>query len=355
MENSAVLMNPDGGETAVRGAIEPALEANLMERRLSSENLHRAWQQVKSNQGAPGIDGMALEDCPAYARLPWAENRQSLREGIYQPLPVRRVVIPKPGGKGARLWGVPTVLDRVIQPAILQVLTPLVDPEFSESSCGCRPQRSAHGAILQVKEDVKPGDRGVVDLDLEKFFDTVNHDGLMARVARKVRDKTLLSWIGRYLRAGVRVEGVVQATAWGVPQGSPLSPWLANIRWDDLDQELERRGHRFVRYMDDRVIMVKSARAGRRVMASVTRYLTKVRRLKVNPHKSRVCRIERLEYLGFTFQGIRISWTDRAFQAFKHRLRGLTSRRWRVSMAYRIERINLYLRGWMGYFGIAKR
>jgi RNA-directed DNA polymerase len=173
-------------------------------------------------------------------------------------------------------------------------------------------------------------------------------------VARKVRDKTLLSLIGRYLRAGVMVEGIVQATEWGTPQGSPLSPLLANILLDDLDQALARRGHRFVRYVDDLVILVKTPRASRRVMASVTRYLTQVLRLKVNPLKSRVCRIERLAYLGFTFQGIRIIWTDRVFQDFKHRLRGLTSRRWRVSMAYRIERINQYLRGWMGYFGISK-
>jgi RNA-directed DNA polymerase len=354
MTNSDVLMNPSGGEADWRGLMQPALETNLMEQVLDSENLHRAWKQVKSNKGAPGIDGLCLEDFPAYAQLHWEEICQLLRAGKYQPPPVRRVVIPKPGGKGERLLGVPTVLDRLIQQAISQVLTPMFEPEFSEYSFGCRPKRSAHGAIKQVKEYVKQGYRGVVDLDLEKFFDTVNHDVLMARVSRKVRDKTLLSLIGRYLRAGVMVEGVLQATAWGTPQGSPLSPLLANILLDDFDQELERRGHRFARYVDDVVILVKSARAGRRVMASVTRYLTQVLRLKVNPLKSRVCRIEQLGYLSFRFQGIRIVWSERAFADFKHRLRGLTSRRWRVSMEYRLERISLYLRGWMGYFGISQ-
>jgi RNA-directed DNA polymerase len=354
MENSDALLNPSGGEAQGRGTVQPALETNLMEQVLSRENLHRAWKQVKSNQGAPGIDGMALDDFATYARQHWDKVRESLRDGSYQPTPVRRVIIPKPGGKGERLLGVPTVLDRVIQQAILQVLTPIFDPEFSESSYGCRPKRSAQGAIKQVKEYAKQGYRGVVDLDLEKFFDTVNHDVLMFRVARKLRDKRLLSLIGRYLRAGMMVEGVVQATERGVPQGSPISPLLANILLDDLDQELEKRGHRFVRYVDDLVILVKTPRTGKRVMASVTRYMTQVLRLKVNPLKSRLCRIERLEYLGFTFQGIRIIWSDRAFQDFKHRLRGLTSRRWRVSMEHRIERINQYLRGWMGYFGISQ-
>jgi RNA-directed DNA polymerase len=296
---------------------------------------------------------MTLEEFPAFARDHWHEIRQSLLEGTYQPRPVRRVVIPKPRG-GERKLGVPCVVDRVIQQAILQVLTPIFDPEFSESSFGCRPRRSAKGAIQQVKAYVKAGYRIAVDLDLEKFFDTVNHDVLMARVARKVTDKVLLRLIGRYLRAGVLVGNTLEPTDWGTPQGSPLSPLLSNVLLDDLDKELEARGHRFARYVDDVVILVKSKRAGQRVMAKISRYLTQTLKLKVNRDKSRVVKIEDLNYLSFTFRGIRIFVSDRAMQDFKHRLRGLTARSWGVSMATRFERLNRYLRGWMNYFGISQ-
>ena len=353
MNNSNPSMNPDGGDGVWRADREPALD-NLMARILERDNVQTAWKRVKSNQGAPGSDGMSLEDFPAYAREHWQEIRQSLIDGSYQPRPVRRVVIPKPRGKGERKLGVPCVVDRVIQQAILQVLTPLFDPEFSESSFGSRPKRSAHGAIRKVKMFVKAGYRWVVDLDLEKFFDTVNHDVLMSRIARKVTDKVLLGLIGRYLRAGVVVGSTIEPTEWGTPQGSPLSPLLSNILLDDLDKELEARGHHFVRYVDDVVILVKSRRAGRRVMANISRYLTQMLKLKVNREKSRVVKIEDLNYLGFAFRGIRIFASDQALQDFKHRLRGLTSRSWGVSMIERFERLNRYLRGWMNYFGISQ-
>ncbi len=354
MTNSDVSLNLDGGDADARCAITPALDMNLMERVVERTNMWQAWHRVKSNRGAPGSDGMSLEAFPDYARQHWPTIRQSLLEGTYQPLPVRRVVIPKPGGKGERLLGVPCVVDRVIQQAILQVLTPIFDPGFSESSYGSRPKRSAHGAIKQVKAYLKAGYRIAVDLDVEKFFDTVQHDVLMARVGRKVHDKVLLKLIGRYLRAGVMVDGIMQASEWGTPQGSPLSPLLANVLLDDLDKELEARGHRFVRYMDDVVIFVKTMRAGRRVMANISRYLTQTLRLRVNRQKSQVVNVHALEYLGFRFKGIRVYWSEKSFEDFKHRLRGLTSRRWGVSMAYRLARINQYLRGWMGYFGISQ-
>lgn len=353
MNNSDPLMNPDGGDGVWRDDREPALD-NLMERVLERDNVQRAWARVKSNKGAPGSDGMTIEDFPAYAREHWSEICQSLLDGSYQPRPVRRVVIPKPQGKGERKLGVPCVVDRVIQQAILQVLSPLFEPGFSDSSFGSRPKRSAHSAIRQVKSIIKAGYRYAVDLDLEKFFDTVNHDVLMSRVTRQVTDKVLLGLLGRYLRAGVMVGGTVEPTEWGTPQGSPLSPLLSNILLDDLDKELEARGHRFARYIDDLAILVKSKRAGRRVMAKITHYLTQKLKLKVNREKSRVVKVEAIEFLGFTFRGIRIFVCDRAMKDFKHRLRRLTSRSWGVSMAERFERLNRYLRGWMNYFGISQ-
>jgi RNA-directed DNA polymerase len=354
MTYSDLVLNPTGGAQTRRTAIQPALGEDLMERVVDRANMRRAWKRVRSNKGAPGIDGITLEEFPAYARAHWPEIRQSLLDGTYQPSPLRRKAIPKPGGKGERLLGIPTVVDRVIGQAILQILSPIFDPDFSASSFGFRPKRSAHGAVKQVRDFIRQGYRIAVDLDLEKFFDNVQHDVLVSRLARKVSDKVLLGLIGRYLRAGVMVEGIVQPTEWGTPQGSPLSPLLANIVLDDLDKELERRGHRFARYADDLVILVRSQRAGVRVKASVTRYLTQKLKLRVNEQKSHVVPSNECTFLGFTFRGTQIRWSDASFADFRHEVRRLTGRSWGVSMAHRLDKLNRYLRGWMNYFGISE-
>jgi RNA-directed DNA polymerase len=329
------------------------LHDDIMARGVDPANLQRACKQVKAHQGAPGIDGMPLEDFPAFAREHWPAIRQALLEGTYQPAPVRRVTIPKPGGRGERLLGIPTVRDRVISQAIAQGLTPLFDPGFSPSSFGFRPGGSAQGALRQVQRYIGEGYCIAGEVDLEQFFDRVSHDVLLARVARKVRDKRLLSLIGRYRRAGVVVGDCIQATEMGTAPGSPLSPLLANVLLDDLDKELERRGHRFARYADDRLVLVRSVRAGERVKASLTRFLTAQLKLSGNESKSRVCRTDAVVFLGFTFRGTPRRGSDDAFGDFKHRVRQLTGRSWGVSMAHRRERLARYLRGWMNYFGIS--
>jgi RNA-directed DNA polymerase len=296
---------------------------------------------------------MPLEDFPAFAREHWPTVRQALLDGTYQPAPVRRVAIPKPGGRGERRLGIPTVLDRVISQAIAQVLMPLFDPDFSASSFGFRPGRSAHGALRQVQRYSGEGYRIAVDVDLEPCFDRVSHDVLLTRGARQVRDTRLLSRIGRYLRAGVLVGDLIQATEMGTAQGSPLSPLLATVRLDDLDQALERRGHRFTRYAEDLLVLVNSARAGKRVKASLTRLLTTQLKLSVNESKSRVCRTAAVVFLGFTCRGTKRRWSDAAFADFKPRIRQLTGRSWGVSMAYRLERRARYIRGWRHDFGIS--
>jgi RNA-directed DNA polymerase len=326
---------------------------HLLERIVERSNMQSAWKRVKANKGAGGVDNMAIDQFASAARNMWPQIRQSLLAGTYQPKPVKRVSIPKATG-GLRPLGIPTVLDRLIQQAIAQVLMPIFDPDFSDHSYGFRPGRSAHGAVRKVQAYIKEGYRHAVDMDLEKFFDTVNHDVLMHRVATKVHDKRVLKLIGKYLRAGVMVNGRVQQTRKGVPQGGPLSPLLANIMLDDLDKELERRGHRFVRYADDFVILVKSQSAGERVMASVKRFIERKLKLKVNEAKSRVAKTDRTNFLGFTFRGTKIRWSGAAFREFKRRIRKLTGRSWFVSMEYRLKKLAQYLRGWINYFGISE-
>jgi RNA-directed DNA polymerase len=282
---------------------DEAITEDLLQAVLASDNLARAWKRVKANKGAPGIDGVTVQDWPAHAREHWSALRAQIECGRYTPQPVRRVEIPKPGGAAKRLLGIPTVTDRVIQQAIAQVLTPMFDPTFSESSFGFRPGRNAHHAIRQVQACVKAGRRIAVDIDLAKFFDTVNHDVLMSLLGRTIRDKRLLALIGRYLRAGVLVGEHIEPGEVGTPQGGPLSPLLANILLHQLDRELEQRGHRFARYADDMVILVKSERAAQRVMRSITRYLEHDLKLKVNLAKSKVALMSACSLPGLHHQG----------------------------------------------------
>ena len=325
----------------------------LLEDVLASDNLRRAWKRVKANKGAPGIDGVTIEEFPGHARLHWRHIKEQITVGHYQPQAVRRVEIPKPDG-GKRMLGIPTVMDRVIQQAVAQVLTPIFDPSFSKSSFGYSPGRNAHQAIRQVQATVQAGRTIAVDIDLAKFFDTVNHDLLMRLLAKTIEDKALLTLIGRYLRAGVLVGEHVEPSEVGTPQGGPLSPLLANILLDQLDRELQRRGHRFARYADDMIILVKSERAARRVMNSITRYLQETLKLKVNLAKSRVAPMRECGFLGFTVLTKKISWTYKALANFKRRIKELTGRSWGVSMGYRLHKLGQYLRGWVGYYGISQ-
>lgn len=331
----------------------PDPDEHLLERIISRKNMQRAWKRVKSNKGTHGVDGMSIEEFPNFARKNWQKIRESLVAGTYQPSPVRRVEIPKLTG-GTRPLGIPTVRDRVIQQAIAQVVGPIFDPGFSESSYGFRPGRSAHDAVRKVREHIREGCHIAVDLDLSEFFDTVNHDVLMHRVARKVQDKQVLRLIGKYLRAGVMVGGRFQKTIKGVPQGGPLSPLLANILLDDLDKELEEHSHRFVRYADDFVILVKSQSAGERVKTSIQRFLERKLKLRINEKKSQVAPTDKIDFLGFTFKGTAIRWSEKAFREFKRRVKRLTGRSWFVTMSYRMEKLAQYIRGWMNYFGISE-
>ena len=341
--------------TAVTGKTQPEA-MSLMEEVLRRENLIRALRRVRSNKGAPGIDGMTVEELTAYLKEHWTRIREELLEGGYEPQPVRRVEIPKPNGGGVRPLGIPTVLDRLIQQAILQVLSPIFDPYFSESSYGFRPGRGCHDALKAARGYVEAGYRWVVDVDLDKFFDRVNHDVLMARVARRIKDKRLLRLLRRYLRSGVMVEGVIQPREEGTPQGSPLSPLLSNILLDGLDKELERRGHRFCRYADDCNIYVKSKAAGERVMESLTQFLAKRLRLRVNRDKSAVDRPWKRDFLGYSMTWHtqpRLKVASDSINKVKARIREVIWKGRGRSLRKVMEELAPLLRGWVNYFRLS--
>jgi len=318
------------------------------------ENCKQALQRVKANKGSPGVEGMTVDELPEYLKQHGLEIGEQLRNGTYQPQPVRRAEIPKPDGRGVRKLGIPCVLDRFVQQAVLQVLQKRWDPTFSDHSHGFRPGRSAQQAVHEAQQYIAEGYGWVIDLDLEKFFDRVNHDRLMAAVAARVADQRMLKLVRAFLEAGVMEDGLVSPVDEGTPQGGPLSPLLSNLVLDELDRELERRGHRFVRYADDCNIYVGSERAGQRVMESVTRFITHRLQLKVNQAKSAVARPGRRKFLGFSFTSDRAPRrriAPKAIARFKARIREQSRRTRGISLTQMVKQITTYLRGWLGYFG----
>lgn len=332
-----------------------ALTNALMEEVTKPENLNRAYKRVKANKGAAGVDGITLDDLPGWITEHKAKLIASLLDGSYQPQPVRGVPIPKPGGGGMRQLGIPTVVDRLVQQAILQVLEPILDPTFSEHSYGFRPRRSAHQALQSASQFVVQGRTIVVDLDLEKFFDRVNHDILLSRLSRRVGDKRLLTIIRRFLQAGMMQEGVCVARHEGTPQGGPLSPLLANLLLDDLDRELTRRGHAFCRYADDCNIYVRSQAAGDRVLASLTRFLEERLHLRVNHQKSAVAKVSERKFLGYRLlpDGT-LTIAPASLQRAKDRLRQMTRRNRGIRVEQMIREVNSFTTGWVTYFRLAK-
>jgi len=334
----------------------PVATMSLMEEVCQRANLQRAYRCVVANQGSPGVDGMRVDQLGPYLTEQWPTIRDQLLAGTYHPKPVKRVMIPKPGG-GERTLGIPTVLDRFLQHALLQVLQPVWDPTFSPHSYGFRPGRSAHQAVAQAQQYIAQGYRWVVDIDLEKFFDRVNQDQLMGQIAKRVQDKRVLTLIRAFLDAGVLTGGLVEPTVQGVPQGGPLSPLLSNLVLDALDRELERRGHQFVRYADDCNVYVRSARAGQRVLASLNRFVTRRLKLRINAQKSAVARPSQRAFLGFSFTGgptPKRRLAPETLQRLKERVRDLTRRSRGVSFERMAQEVGRYLRGWQAYFGFCQ-
>jgi RNA-directed DNA polymerase len=324
-----------------------------MEEVVCRENMLAAYQRVVGNKGAPGSDGMTVEDLAPMLRERWRAIRDELLGDTYQPVPVLKVEIPKPGGKGVRMLGIPTVLDRLIQQGLLQVLQPHFDPTFSDSSFGFRPRRSAHQALEKAREHIAAGHRWVVDMDLEKFFDRVNHDVLMSRLARRIKDKRILRLIRRFLQAGMMEDGLVSQRTQGTPQGGPLSPLLSNVLLDELDKELERRGHCFVRYADDCNIYVRSRHAGERVLTSIERFLQERLRLTVNRDKSAVDRPWKRKFLGYTFTmhyQPKLKVAPESVKRLKGRLREMLRRGRGRRLADVIAELRPVLTGWVSYY-----
>jgi len=348
-------------ETESRQAMhEPENPANtirLMEEVCERENLLEALRRVKANKGSAGIDGMTVGQLSGYLEEHWLTIREQLLNGTYKPQPVRRVEIEKPDGGGRRKLGIPTTLDRFLQQAVMQVLQRQWDPTFSDHSYGFRPGRSAHQAVAQAQQYLAEGYGWVIDLDLEKFFDRVNHDKLMGQVAKRVEDKRLLKIIRAFLNAGVMENGLVSPSVEGTPQGGPLSPLLSNLVLDELDGELERRGHRYVRYADDCNIYVRSERAGQRVMKSITQFITQKLKLKVNETKSAAARPQERKFLGFSFTDgpeVKRAIAPKALARFKRRVREITRRAKGVSIETTMEELAPYMRGWRSYFGFCE-
>jgi len=353
--SEAPRVSTEGTEshTVKRGTESPAISEQWMEEVCGRENCKQALARVKANKGSPGVDRMTVQQLPEFLKQQWPTLREQLLSGTYKPQPVKRVEIPKPDG-GVRKLGIPTVLDRFVQQAVMQVLQRKWDRTFSEHSYGFRPGRSAHQAVAQAQQYIAEGYRWVVDLDLEKFFDRVNHDKLMAKIAARVSDKRMLKLVRAFLTAGVLEGELVNPVEEGTPQGGPLSPLLSNIVLDEFDREVERRGLRFARYADDSNIYVRSKRAGERVMESLKRFLTTKLKLKVNEQKSAVARPWERKFLGFSFtsgQPIKRRIAPKAVVRFQERIRELTSRNRGVSIEQMAGDLTRYMRGWLGYFG----